>query len=290
MLSGAQEGWKGKPSAIVRSKERGGKTIRILALDDARQSKQSLLEAVRLGSPDAAVYDFSEPEPMLEFARVNPCEAVFVRLPMRQGDGMAIARRLKRLQPRINLIFVADSGTYAAEALELHASGYLLTPLTPEKIAAELADLRYCGAPEKDVRLRIRCLGNFDVCLADGTPLYFSRSKSKEAFAYLVHRRGSACTIREIAAILFEDKPHDLRQQRYIQKIISCMMQTLRAAGAESVIQKRYNSIALDVSRVDCDSYNFSRLDHETASAYHSEYMLPYSWAETIPSYYLWMK
>ena len=68
------------------------------------------------------------------------------------------------------------------------------------------------------------------------------------------------------------------------------MMQTLRAAGAESVIQKRYNSIALDVSRVDCDSYNFSRLDHETASAYHSEYMLPYSWAETIPSYYLWMK
>ena len=66
--------------------------MRILALDDARQSKQSLLEAVRLGSSDAAVYDFSEPEPMLEFARVNPCEAVFVRLPMRQGDGMAIAR------------------------------------------------------------------------------------------------------------------------------------------------------------------------------------------------------
>ena len=47
--------------------------MRILALDDARQSKQSLLEAVRLGSSDAAVYDFSEPEPMLEFARVNPC-------------------------------------------------------------------------------------------------------------------------------------------------------------------------------------------------------------------------
>jgi two-component SAPR family response regulator len=55
----------------------------------------------------------------------------------------------------------------------------------------------------------------------DNVPLHFERSKAKEIFAYLIYKHGASCTIREIAAILFEDEPYDRKQQWHIQKIIS---------------------------------------------------------------------
>ena len=35
----------------------------------------------------------------------------------------------------------------------------------------------------------------------DGAHVRFERSKSKEVFAYLVHRHGSSCTTRELFAV-----------------------------------------------------------------------------------------
>lgn len=70
--------------------------------------------------------------------------------------------------------------------------------------------------------------GNFDVFLPDGTPLRFERSRAKEIFAYLVHRCGSRCSTKEIAAALFEDAPYDKTQQSYLQTLISAMNKSLK--------------------------------------------------------------
>ena len=75
--------------------------------------------------------------------------------------------------------------------------------------------------------------------LRDGNP-----EKAKELFAYLVYRRGSSCTTRELAAVLFEDTEYSAKQMLYLQKIVSSMMQTLRAYNAANVVHKTYNAIA----------------------------------------------
>lgn len=164
--------------------------------------------------------------------------------------------------------------------MRLHASGYIMKPVTAEKIAEEMEDLRFPIVPKSGVLLRVQCFGNFDVFTLDGKPLHFERSRSKEVFAYLVHRQGSSCTIKEIAATLFEDMPYDKKQQAYIQKIMSAMMKSLKKVGAEKVVNKSYNSLSVNPSLLDCDYYRFKELDGGAVNAYQNEYMAQYYWAD----------
>ena len=74
-----------------------------------------------------------------------------------------------------------------------------MKPVTPEDIAEELRNIGLTTArAAQEKALRVQCFGNFEV-FYQGRPLEFSRSKSKELFAYLVFRRGAACSIKECA-------------------------------------------------------------------------------------------
>ena len=96
----------------------------------------------------------------------------------------------------------------------------------------------------------------------------------------MIDRRGSSCTIRELAAVLFEDKPYDSTRQSYLQSIISSLMKTFESVGARECIIKSYNSIAVDVNYVDCDYYKFLASDESERDGFWGEYMSQYSWAE----------
>ena len=169
--------------------------------------------------------------------------------------------------------------------MTLHASGYIMKPVTPEKVRRELDNLRHPPLPEKNAKLLVRCFGNFDVSLPDGIPIHFPRAKSKEMLAYLVYRRGSPCTIRELGAALFEDATYDHKQQVYLQKIASSMMQTLKQHGVACIVQKNYNSIAVDTNAIDCDYYRFLALDPGAVNAYTGEFLSQYTWAEFMSGY-----
>lgn len=164
--------------------------------------------------------------------------------------------------------------------MQLRASGYIMKPVTKEAVEEELSVLRFPIVPKKNVLLRVQCFGNFDVFTPDGKPLHFDRSKSKELFAYLVHRHGSSCTIKEIAAALFEDEPYDKKQQGYLQQLTSSMMRALKKVGAEGAVNKSYNSISVNVDTLDCDYYRFAELDAGAVNAYANEYMSQYYWAD----------
>ncbi len=97
--------------------------------------------------------------------------------------------------------------------------------------------------------------------------------------AYLVDRNGSSCSVKELAAVLFENEPYDKKQQWYIQKILSSLQQTLKELEAEDVIEKSYNNIAIVPEMIDCDYYKFNKKDAEFMNAYKGEYMSQYEWA-----------
>lgn len=40
------------------------------------------------------------------------------------------------------------------------------------------------------------------------------------------------------------------------------------------------NSLAVDITRFDCDSYQFLDGDPRTVNSYHHDYLCDYSWAE----------
>ena len=254
--------------------------MRILAADDEPLALEMLSDAVREAAPDAQLETFLKPTALLAFAKEHPADVAFLDIRMRGMTGVVLAKRLKELTPALNIVFVTGYEEYTGDAMAMHASGYIRKPVTAEKVRTELMDLRHPVAPMEKAKLRIKCFGNFDAYTPDGLALRFERTKAKELLAYLIYRAGASCSVKEIAAALFEDGAYDKKQQGYVQKIISSMMRSLKSADAEAVIQKTYNSMSVDTALVDCDYYRFAALDAAAVNAYSGEFMSQYAWAE----------
>jgi two-component SAPR family response regulator len=254
--------------------------MRILCLDDEPLALKMLEAAIREAKSDAEVTAFRKQADLLEDAKQNGCDVAFLDIHMRGMNGVELAKKLKEINPKMNIIFVTGFSEYTGDAMRLHASGYIMKPVTKEKVVAELSDLRFPIVPKSNALLRVQCFGNFDVFLPDGSHMHFERQRSKEVFAYLVHRQGSSCTTREIAAALFEDEPFDNKQKNHIQQLIYAMIKSLKAVGAEKAVTRSYNALAVNPDVLDCDYYRFKELDAGAVNAYQNEYMSQYYWAD----------
>ena len=254
--------------------------MKIMCLDDEQLALQMLEMCVQKVKPEADISAFDDQDDLLAEAEKNGCDIAFLDIHMRGMNGVEVAKRLKDINPKMNIIFVTGFSEYKADAMDMRASGYIMKPVTKEEVARELEDLRFPIVPKNDAILKVQCFGNFDVFTPDGTPVHFERSKSKEIFAYLVHRNGSSCSTREIAAALFEDEPYDKKQQSYLQILISAMVKSLKKIGAEKVINKSYNALSVNPALLDCDYYRFKELDPGAVNAYECEYMSQYYWAD----------
>ncbi len=254
--------------------------MRILCLDDEELALQLLETRIKEIKPDDEVVPFDKQAALIEDAEKNGCDVAFLDIHMRGMNGVEVAKRLKEINPKMNIIFVTGYSDYKADAMDMRASGYIMKPATKKDLQRELEDLRFPIIPKKNALLRVQCFGNFDVFTPDGVPLHFERKRAKEIFAYLVHRHGSTCSTREIAAILFEDAPYDDTQQSYVQTLISVMVKTVKKAGAAEAIVKNRNELAVNPAVLDCDYYRFAELDAGAVNAYQNEYMSQYYWAE----------
>ena len=259
--------------------------LHIIAVDDEPLALGLLVHAIQEACPTAQVSEFQSGQEALQFLESNRCDIAFLDIHMRGTDGLTLAKKIKELNPQCNLIFVTGYSEYTGDALSMHASGYIIKPVSAESIRAELDDLRHPVTLLPNSLLRIHCFGNFEVFSAPGDPVKFSRTKSKELFANLVYRKGSSCTPRELAAVLFEDTEYSTKQMLYLQKIVSSMMKTLREHNAANVIHKTYNAIALNDESVDCDYYRFLKMDVPSINTYTGEFMTQYSWAEFVAGY-----
>ena len=257
----------------------------IIAVDDEPLALGLLVRSIQEACPAAQINQFQSGHEALQFLENNHCDIAFLDIHMRGIDGLTLAKKIKELKPLCNLIFVTGYSEYAGNALSMHASGYIIKPVSAEAVRNELEDLRHPVIMLPNTLLRIQCFGNFEVFSTTGEPVKFNRTKAKELFAYLVYRRGTSCSTRELAAVLFEDSEYSTKQMLYLQKIMSSMMQTLRAHHAASVIHKTYNSIALNHEVVDCDYYRFLKMDVPSINTYTGEFMTQYSWAEFVAGY-----
>lgn len=254
--------------------------MRMLCVDDEPLMLKMLEMAIKEARPDADITAHKKQADLLEDARKNGCDIAFLDIHMRGMNGVELAKELKTVNPKMNIIFVTGFSEYAGEAMSMHASGYIMKPVTKEKIEKELADLRFPIIPKKNAKLRVQCFGNFDVFTPDGDHVRFERSKAKEVFAYLVHRRGSSCTTREIFAAIFEDEPYEKKLQNLLQTYIYSMIRSLKKIGAEDAVVRSYNALAVNPEVLDCDYYRFCELDAGAVNAYECEYMSQYYWAD----------
>lgn len=266
-------------------------TMHILATDDERLALKSLLNALGQVFPQAEICGFQKSQEALDFAKRLHFENkvsldfAFLDVEMPEMTGIELAAELKKICPEVCVFFVTGFTNYAYDAYRLHAKGYILKPVSAELIEEELANLKklpaletpFALAPEK--RVYIRTFGTFDI-FVDEKPLVFSRTRAKELLAYLVDRRGSGVSLADICTVLFEDQSGSRANKKYAQNFISSLKQGLENAGVSSILIKKWNYLALDVEKVDCDYYHFLEGDVAAINSFYGEYMSNYTWAE----------
>ncbi|MBQ2240733.1 MAG: response regulator, partial [Clostridia bacterium] len=185
--------------------------MKIIAVDDEKIALQGLVASLQKAAPNADIHGFRLAGDAIAHMESDPCDVAFLDIEMKGMNGVEVAEKLKSINPDVNIIFATGFGAYRDAAFDLHASGYLIKPITEENVKRELDNLR---RPVKETKsLQIHTFGNFEV-LYNNNPLKFKYQKTKEMLAYLVDRKGAMCSTEEIIAVLFENDDHKAYYQR----------------------------------------------------------------------------
>ena len=247
--------------------------MKAIAVDDEIYMLETLLEAVSASSDIETVEAFSSCSAALAYATESPVDIAFLDINMRGIGGLGLAEKLTELHPRCKIVFCTGYEEYAVSAFQLHVSGYLMKPITPEAVQREIDHIKGVQAAEK--LLTIKCFGNFEV-LYNGKSLPFKRSKTKELFAFLVDRNGAGVTVAEIGVALWEND-EDQKNQNYIHQLFRDLRQSLEAVGVEDIFERNNYYYSLNPEKLDCDYYAYLKTGKPE---FRGEYMSQYSWAE----------
>ena len=79
--------------------------IRIIAVDDEHLMLERMRRCVREAEPDAQLILFSSSKEALEYAGAHTIDVCFLDISMPVLDGVTLAKRIKLIQPRVNIIF-----------------------------------------------------------------------------------------------------------------------------------------------------------------------------------------
>ena len=248
--------------------------MRVIAVDDEELMLRALVRAVS-SSPDISeVTQFSNAEDTLEYVNDHPIDIAFLDINMRGMGGIALAEKITQICPNCKIVFCTGYEEYAIPAFKIHASGYLMKPISAQDVQTEIDNIK--GVRQKEKLLTVNCFGNFEV-YAKEEKLMFKRLKTKELFAFLVDRKGAGMTAKQICAVLFPDDTDDTKNAAYLRQLVMDLKNTLKTVGAEAVLCHETPCYRIDTNLIKCDYISYL----ETGKpGFHGEYMTQYSWAE----------
>ena len=245
-----------------------------IAVDDEALMLGALVSAIEASPDVSSVAKFSNCEEALTYVSEQAVDVAFLDINMRGMGGLTLAEKIVAARPSCKIVFCTGYEEYAIPAFKLHASGYLLKPISAEDVQGELDNIK--GELHKEKPLTVKCFGNFEV-YAKNEKLTFKRLKSKELFAFLIDRNGASMTAKQICAALFSDDTDDTKNAAYLRQLVLDLKHTLKTVGAEQVLCHETPCYRVDTSLIKCDYFTYL----ETGKPeFHGEYMTQYSWAE----------
>ena len=244
-----------------------------IAVDDEVLMLGALVAAIQASPDITEVKKFSNCEDALDFVKDNPADVAFLDINMRGMGGLDLAKKIISVCPDCKIVFCTGYEEYAIPAFKLHASGYLMKPVSAKDVQAEIDNIK--GVRRSVKPLSVKCFGNFEV-YAKGEKLTFKRSKTKELFAFLVDRNGAGVTVAEIGVALWEND-EERKNHNYIHQLFYDLRHTLEEIGVGEVFKRNSYLYSVDTDKLDCDYYTFLKTGKPN---FYGEYMTQYSWAE----------
>ena len=198
--------------------------MKAIAVDDEALMLGALVAAVSESPDIAEVAKFSDCEEALEYVKSNPIDIAFLDINMRGMGGLALAEKIVSARPNCKIVFCTGYEEYAISAFKLHASGYLMKPISAEDVQGEIDIIK--GVRQQEKTLTVKCFGNFEVYVKN-EKVMFKRLKSKELFAFLVDRNGAGMTAKQICAALFPDDLDDTKNAAYLRQLSKALSSSI---------------------------------------------------------------
>jgi len=228
--------------------------MNILAIDDNVFALEKIVLILKEMCPLDEVHGFSKPSELLDFAKDKVCEIAFLDIEMRGMSGIELAQKLREIHEKINIVFITGYSEYALDSYAVKASDYILKPITRDAVKQALENLRYPINAKAEKRVHVQTFGNFEV-FVDGKQVLFTRSKTKELFAYLISRRGALCTNNEIIAAIWKDKEYSSAIHSHFRNLVADLIKTLKSLNVEYIITKKRNNLGVVPDKLSCDFY-----------------------------------
>ena len=128
---------------LIDAIQGGEELSTVIVVDDEPILMEGFVDIISETLPNALVRGFRNTEKTLEFASEHRIAVAFLDVELAGGhSGIELAEKLLQIDPKTNIIFLTGHQDYSGTAWGLHASGYILKPLTREKILNEITHLR----------------------------------------------------------------------------------------------------------------------------------------------------
>lgn len=261
--------------------------MKAVCIDDEPLAVEYTLKQCEQLSEISEAKGFIAVDEALEWICSHPTDIVLLDINMPGMDGITLAAKIKQHKPDTAIVFLTAYRDYAFDAYAVHPAGYLLKPVSLEKLAAEVRHV--CGTAQDapPAHIQIKTFGFFDVYV-DGNPVSFKLAKAKEILAFLVDKQGSGIRRAELFAAIWEDALYDRKMQKQLDVYIRSLRDTLQEYGIPEILKMDRGILRVDPDTFSCDAYLFYAGDNSTINAYRGEYMSSYSWASVTESFLFW--
>ena len=126
-------------SAAAKSEE----SPHIIIVDDEKIILSDSLTVLDEVMPTATIRGFIWPQEAIEYARMNQVALAILDIELGTASGLDLCQMLLDINPHTNVVYLTAFPDYALPAWDSKACGFIVKPLTPEKVRSQLEKLRY---------------------------------------------------------------------------------------------------------------------------------------------------
>jgi Response regulator containing CheY-like receiver and SARP domains len=278
--------------------------MRVIAVDD---EKLSLLKVERILKeiPDIEfVAAYICPMEALQHHKEDMPEVAFLDVEMPEIDGLSLAEQLMEINPNLEVIYVTAHDKYALAAYQANAIGYLLKPVQPDELRAQVSRLkRYTHKNElQQQKLYFKVFGSYYIEIEKNSNniLKFRTAKSEELLAFLLSQNGNPVSRDTICDNLWPDMEID-KATRNFHTTAYNIRHTFQSMGLMNVLLRSHDDYRLNPDCVCSDLEIFTSAKHlmekgiydikimeNALNTYQGRYMAfkDYVWLMEYQSYY----
>ena len=258
--------------------------MRVICVDDENLILELTVTLCRELPEVSEVQGFLSAKEALLWLKSHRADVAILDIDMPEMDGLTLAAKIKEISPETAVIFQTGYSQYAVDAFQMHASGYLLKPVSKERIEKEIKYVLSNSAEQRRAHIKAATFGSFDI-FVDGEMVVFPRAKSKELLAYLIDRQGCSVSRSEAFAAIWEDAEYDRPMQKQLDVIIRSLRSTLEEYGISEILELKSGYMRVNSDLIECDLYRFFEGDIDAVNAFRGEYMSAYPWASLTEAY-----